>query len=137
MRISVFRPTDGSAGNFFLPPYAVTGNQTHVSSVAPPWGTFLIQDALPTELLRLRFLVSIKSERITPVANVFIVKMLCCPFPKWNQLTKARNSKYQLFLFSRRWWFAKFEWKGKKPETIEKKILFFFIFFFFLASNED
>ena len=38
---------------FFPNSYAATQNRTHVSSVAPPWGT-LIQDALPTELPRPR-----------------------------------------------------------------------------------
>ena len=46
--VSLFRPTDGSAMIFFLPPNAATGNRTHVNSVAPPRGT-LIQGALPTE----------------------------------------------------------------------------------------
>ena len=34
---------------FILPPYAMAGNQTHISLVAPPRGT-LIRDALATEL---------------------------------------------------------------------------------------
>ena len=38
-------------GFFIQPPYAATGNQTHVGSVSPPQVT-LIQDALPTELPR-------------------------------------------------------------------------------------
>ena len=38
---------------FFPNSYATTGNQTHVSSVAPVWGT-LTQDALPTELTQPR-----------------------------------------------------------------------------------
>ena len=44
-----FAPQMALLGFFILPPYAATGNQTHIISVAPPWGTF-IQDALPTEL---------------------------------------------------------------------------------------
>ena len=41
--------TDGVAWIIFPNPYAATRNQTHVSSVAPLWGT-LNQDSLPTEL---------------------------------------------------------------------------------------
>ena len=40
-------------GFFIRPPYAATGNQTHVGSVSPPQGT-LIQDAFPTETRRLQ-----------------------------------------------------------------------------------
>ena len=47
--LSMFRPTDGSARIFILPPDIPTGNQTHMSSVAPTGGN-LIQDAFPTEL---------------------------------------------------------------------------------------
>ena len=42
-------PTDGVARIFFPNYNAATGNQSHVSPVAPLWGT-LNQDALPTEL---------------------------------------------------------------------------------------
>ena len=38
---------------FIPPPYTATGNQTHVGSVASPWGT-LIQDALLAELPQAR-----------------------------------------------------------------------------------
>ena len=44
-----FAPQMALLGFFILPLYAATGNQTHLSLVAPPRGT-LIQDALPTEL---------------------------------------------------------------------------------------
>ena len=53
--ISVFCPSDGSARIFFiLPPYAMAGNQTHISLVSR--GT-LIRDALATELPRPRPIV--------------------------------------------------------------------------------
>ena len=47
----MFRPQMAVLVFFILPPYAMTGNQTNVGSVTPPHVT-LIQDALPTELLR-------------------------------------------------------------------------------------
>ena len=46
-----FTPQMAMLGFFILPPYAATGNRTHVCIVAPPWGT-LIRDALTTELPR-------------------------------------------------------------------------------------
>ena len=51
--VSPHTHTDGMARIFFSSFYAVTRNQTHVSSVAPLLGT-LTQDALPTELPRPR-----------------------------------------------------------------------------------
>ena len=51
--VSPHTPTDGGARIFFLNSYAATGNRTHISSVAPLWGS-LIQGALLTEQPRPR-----------------------------------------------------------------------------------
>ena len=46
-----FAPQVALQGFVILPPYAATGNRTHISSGAPPGGT-LVQDALLTEVPR-------------------------------------------------------------------------------------
>ena len=68
---------------FFPNGNATTGNRTRVSSVAPLSLRNLIQDALPTELLRLRHLMLIVSTIQLLISTCFYPtsKLACCFCP--------------------------------------------------------